>query len=66
LAKQTVFPELIENGYTPETLYQQLIKLNSDGEDRENCISACLQMKTILENKCASKEASEAIEKILC
>lgn len=66
LAKQEVFPELIANGYTPESLCTELNKLHKDSKERENCISACIDLQNILEHKSASKEAAKAIEKLIC
>lgn len=66
LAKQEVFPELIANGYTPESLSAELEKLHKDSREREKCINACINLQNILERKSASKEAAKAIEKLLC
>lgn len=66
LAKRTVFPELIANGYTPQSLYKELSRLHPQGLDREECIASCLDLKSLLENKNASKEAAKEIEKLLC
>ncbi len=65
LSKKTVFPEIIEKGLTPKSIYDQIKKLHFDTPERSNCIEDCNKIPEILKENNASIEAATAIRDLI-
>lgn len=64
LNDKTTFPELIAQGCTPHTLYEQLHQLHRNGDARTQCLHACKQVQALFKEKDASMRAARAILKV--
>lgn len=65
LKNETVFPELIAKGLTPQNIYHHMATLNNDSLERKRCITACEELVDILKEENASTTAAKAIEELL-
>lgn len=65
LIGKTVFPELIERGFTGPNLYSHLKAIHETGEARNNCLSECQKIPKLLQNHQASTQAAIAIKELL-
>lgn len=65
LAQKEVFPELIENGLTPQNLYEQTQSLLRDGTKRETCLETCREIDKSLGTNDANTKAAEAILRVI-
>lgn len=65
LTGKTVFPELIEKGFTIEMAHEQLQKLLLDQPYREACIGCCKELHSFLQEENASERASKEIINVL-
>jgi lipid-A-disaccharide synthase len=65
LCGKQVFPELIEQGFTSQNLYEQIRALHADGEARNACLTDCQKLQDLLQKNNASQTAAQAIAKVL-
>ena len=63
LSGTSVFPELIENGFTPEESAYQLKNLHS-GVTRDNSIRGCQSIKELFQGSVASQSGALAIRNL--
>lgn len=61
LREKRVFPELIAQGFSPETLYSHLKAMHESGPARDQCIRECQEIQSIFKEENASERAAEAI-----
>jgi lipid-A-disaccharide synthase len=67
LKGETVFPELIETGFSKENIYHHAKLLYTSGPLREACKAGCLQIKKLLKEERASAKAAQKIaEHLTC
>ncbi len=67
LCNRTVYPELISDPFTAEQLYETLLPLHRDGQERETCIEGCKEAEHSLltsETQRASYNAASAIQAV--
>lgn len=65
LGKQEVFPELIKEAYTPQTIYQQLLPFFEESQKRQNCLQSCQKIYEELSGLNASQTAAQAIRNLI-
>lgn len=64
LCERTVYPELLQEDFTPQNVYKALKPLHQDGEARDACIRGCDQARALLgtdQSIIASDQAAKAI-----
>lgn len=61
LGKKKIFSELIENGCTPELLFQHFCNIHQDSVQRSDCKSDCLSVQSLFHHHNASESAANAI-----
>lgn len=65
LANQEVFPEFIKKPFTSEMVFEALESLHTDGIRREQCLSACEEIKRMLGTFPTSVQAAQEIKDVL-
>jgi lipid-A-disaccharide synthase len=66
LANSFVFPELIEREFSATDIFQELLPLFTEGEERRRCLMACQEITALLKTRPASERAAELVEELLC
>jgi lipid-A-disaccharide synthase len=61
LMQKEAFPECIEYGVTVQNIYEQLKKMDSQGEHRTACLEDCQSLAQVLHGENASSSAAQAI-----
>lgn len=65
LANREVFPEFIENRYTPSSLIETLKSIDQEGDLRRTCLEGCSEVQELLQEKRASERAALSILELL-
>lgn len=65
LAERTVFPELIEHGFSPENIYVELKELINESSKRKACLKGCQEINTLLKEDRASQEGAVIVKELL-
>lgn len=58
LAGKRIFPELIENGFSSDRIYEEAKKLLDETHERQECISECTRLKELLSTYRPSEKAA--------
>lgn len=64
LGERTIFPELIEEKFSVEDIYENLLKIYEQGNLRQKCKEGCKQVQKMFNGKKASASAALAIKNL--
>lgn len=65
LGGKRIYPELIEEGFTPENLHRHLQTLHQEGPERTQCVENCKEIHSALNVENPSEHAAQAIVNVV-